>query len=117
VSYSVLLSFLDFIFFRKRGYNFTEYFILNAFISTQILLSQLLLVPVWLAGKGLGISVFIRLIVGFIYMAYLVFVRHQFFEINKHPLSRLALFFEAFIFISIFLLVSYRNFLELFSGN
>jgi len=117
VIYSVLLSFLDYIFFRKRAYNFTEYFILNAFVSTQILLSQLLLVPVWMAGKGLGISVFIRLVVGFIYMAYLVFVRYQFFEINKHPQSRLALFFEAFIFISLFLIISYRNFLEVFSGN
>ena len=117
VTYSLLLSLLDFVFFRKRGYNFTEFFILNVFISTQILLSQLLLVPVWLLGKGLGISVYFRLIIGFAYMAYLVFVRYQFFEINKNPQNKWALFVESILFITLFLLLSYRNFMEVFSGS
>ncbi|MBL0011020.1 MAG: DUF3667 domain-containing protein [Nitrosomonas sp.] len=116
ISYSLLLSFFDFIFFRKKGYNFTEFFSLNVFISIEILLSLLILVPVWLIGKSLEINVYLRLIVGFGFIAYLVYVRYQFFEINKNPQSKWILIIESLLFLTLFLLISYRNILEVLSA-
>lgn len=116
ISYSLLLSFFDYIFFKYKGYNYTELFTLNVFISVQILLAQLLLVPLWLIGKNYAINDYIRLIVALMFMAYLVFVRFQFFEVKQNKKDRLRLYVESVFFILLFVAFSFKTFQHLFTS-
>ena len=115
INYSFLLALLDFLFFRKLTYNYTELFIFNAFLSTEILLTQLLLVPLWLLGKQFEINVYLRLAVGLSFMVYLIYSRYQFFEIAKNPGYKKNLIIEALIIVSLFMSISYRNISEVLS--
>ena len=109
ISYSLLLSLFDFIFFKYKGYNYTELFTLNVFISVQILLAQLSLVPLWLIGKNYAFNDYMRIIVALVFMAYLVFVRYQFFEVKNSQKDKLRLYFESSLFILLFFASSYKT--------
>jgi len=112
--YSIVLSMIDFAFFRHRGYNFLEFFIFNVFLSTEILLAQLVLVPVWLTARHFEVSVYIRLLVGFVFLAYLINARYQFYEIKQNPRDKWRAVFEFVVISLIFLPLGYRNFMQFF---
>lgn len=107
--YSLLFSFFDYILFRYKGYNYTELFTMNIFIASQILLALLALVPLWLLGKFLDINHHIRLIVGLIFMAYIILVRYQLFEVAGNVKARNRLILESFIFLLLFVFLSWKN--------
>lgn len=113
VIYSFILSVFDYLLFRYKGYNFTEFFTVNVIIATQILLALLALVPLWLLGHHLGINAYLRLLVGLSFLAYLIFVRYDFYEVKNNPKARNRLVLESFLFICIFVLMSWKTVSEL----
>jgi hypothetical protein len=114
IGYSLLFSFLDFILFRFKAYNYMELFTLNVFISNEILLAQLCLVPVWLWGKQLLINDYLRPLVGFLFISYLIYVRYQFFEVKGDKKTEKRLWLEAFIFIILSVGISWKTYYQLF---
>lgn len=115
LSYSLLLSLIDFILFRFKGYNYTELFTVNIFISLEILLAQLCLVPIWLIGKSLGINDYIRVVIGLVYVFYLIYVKFQFFEVKGDKKSEKRMILAAILLLLFYILSGWKNFHQLYS--
>lgn len=115
ILYSLIFSLFDFLLFRYKGYNFTEFFTVNVFIATQVLLMLLGLVPLWLIGQHFGLNSYIRPLVGLSFMSYLLFVRYQFFEVKTDKKAAFRLVQEAFLFLCLFVVLSWKTVSELFS--
>jgi hypothetical protein len=108
ILYSLLFSICDFVIFHYKGYNFTEYFTMNVFIATQVLLGLMALVPLWMIGGHYDLNKFFRPMVGLIFMGYLIFVRYQFFEVKNDPKATRRLIIESFVLVLFFIMLSWR---------
>ncbi len=117
ILYSLLFSICDFVIFRYKGYNFTEYFTMNVFVATEVLLGLLALVPLWMIGGYFDVNKFIRPFVGLSFMSYLIFVRYQFFEVKNNRKAAIRLIIEGLVFVLLFVGLSWKTFSEFFFGT
>ena len=76
----ILFSFGDYIIQGKRKYTIPEYFLGNAFICGQVLLIQLVMIPILMAGRSYGINEYLRAIFIGIILVYLFITKIQFFQ-------------------------------------
>lgn len=90
--YSLVLSLFDYLIFRYKGYNYFELLVMNIFACIEILFLLILLVPVFLLLGSSEVIIYLRFAISLSLMAYLIFVRYQFFEVagNKTALRRLV---------------------------
>ncbi|MBL7903139.1 MAG: DUF3667 domain-containing protein [Bacteroidia bacterium] len=116
ILYSLIFSVFDFLLFRYKGYNFTEFFTVNVFIATQVLLMLLALVPVWLLGQKFGLNSYLRPLIGLSFMAYLIFVRYEFFEVSGNRKAGVRLLIETLIFLAWFMVMSWKTVSELLNS-
>jgi len=110
IVYSLYFSICDYLFFRYKGYNFTELFTINVFIATEVLLTLLALVPLWLIGGHFDINKYLRVFVGLSFISYIVFVRYQFFEVKGDKKAGTRLILEAIVFLLFFIAISWKTF-------
>ncbi|MCU0361183.1 MAG: DUF3667 domain-containing protein [Bacteroidia bacterium] len=114
ILYSLFFSICDYIIFHYKGYNFTEYFTMNVFIATEVLLGLLILVPLWLIGGHYDLNRYLRFIVGLGFIGYLIFVRYHFFEVKNDKKAGTRLIIEAFVLILFFFTFSWKTIADFF---
>ncbi len=114
ILYSLLFAFCDYIIFHYKGYNFTEYFTMNVFIATEVLLVLLALVPLWLIGGHYDLNKYFRLIVGLSFMSYMIFVRYQFFEVKNNVKAGIRMIIESLVLVLLFFVISWRTLSDFF---
>lgn len=81
LGYSLILALTDYLIFRYKGYNYVELLVMNIFTCMEILVFFIILVPVWLFCNSYGLENYLRITVTLLDLAYLIFVRYQFFEV------------------------------------
>lgn len=114
ILYSLLFALCDYVIFHYKGYNYTEYFTINVFIATEVLLALLALVPLWLIGSHYDLNRYFRPLVGFSFMSYLIFVRYQFFEVSGDKKAGLRLILESGVLVLLFFVLSWKSLMDFF---
>lgn len=114
LGYSLLFSLADFFIFRYKGYNFIELFVMNLFACIEILFVFILLVPFWLFFKDTDLYAYLRLLVIFSVLCYLVFVRYQFFDVATDKKATYRIYLEALVIIAVLVVAGWKTWQNLF---
>ena len=114
LSYSLIFSLVDFLIFRYKRYNYIELFVMNIFASIEILVFFILIVPVWLVCNSLGVENYLRIVVALLDLAYLIYVRYQFFEVYVDKKAKVRIVGSALAMLFLFAVTGWKTLLELF---
>lgn len=116
LAYCFVFSLIDFLLFYYKKYNYTELFVLNILISVEVLLLNIILIPLWLLTSPSGADDYIRPFMFFVLLGYIIITRFQFFEGRNDKKVKIRLISESLIFLGIFLFMGWESILALFQA-
>ena len=114
LGYALILSFMDFVIFRYKGYNYFELVVMNIFTCIEILVLFILMVPVSIFCNSHGLSTYLKITFALLNFSYLVYVRYQFFEVSVDKKAGLRIFGSAVAILFLLVLIGWKSLLELF---
>jgi heme O synthase-like polyprenyltransferase len=87
---------------------------MNIFTCIEILVFFILLVPVWLLSNSYGWGNYLRIVVTLLDVAYLIYVRYQFFEVSADKKAIGRIVGSALAILLLFAVTGWKTLLELF---
>jgi hypothetical protein len=114
LGYSVIFSLVDYLVFRYKRYNYIELLVMNIFASIEILVFFILIVPAWLICNSLGVGNYLRIAVTLLDLAYLIYVRYQFFEVSSDKKAIIRIVGSALAMLLLFAVTGWKTLLEIF---
>jgi len=112
----IIFTIGDYFISWSRKYTFPELLIGNAFISGEILLFEILMIPFFMIGRNLGINEYIRLLCIALIFLYVFEAKYQFFNAAKNRLVIVRLFISMILMVFVAYLVADKVFRPLFMG-
>ena len=100
----------------SRKYTFPELLIGNAFLSGEILLFQILMIPFFMIGRQLGINDYIRFLCIALIFLYIFDAKYQFFNAANNRLIVVRLVIAMILMVIVAYLVADKIFRPLFMG-
>jgi len=114
VAYCFAFSLVDYIVFYYKKYNYIELFVMNTFVAIEVLVLNILLIPLWLITSPSGTDDYIRPFLFIILIVYFIITRFQFFEARKDKKVYIRLILESFFFFGFLILIGWKNIIALF---
>ena len=114
LAYCFIFSLVDYFLFFYKKYNYIELFVMNTFLAVEILVLNILLIPLWLLTSPSGTDDYIRPFIPILLVVYLINARNQFFEARKDKKVRIRLILEFFIFFGFISLIGWKSIIALF---
>lgn len=114
LSYSLIFSLADYLIFRYKQYNYIELLVMNIFTCIEIMVFFILLVPAWLVFNSLGVGNYLRIAVTLLDLAYLIYVRYQFFEVSADKKAKVRIVGSALAILLLFAVTGWKTLAELF---
>lgn len=115
LAYSLFFSLIDYLFFRYKRYNYFELLVMNIFACIEILFFLILLVPVFIFFDNPAINNFLRVTSILTILAYLFYVRYQFFEAHRDKKSFYRFLAVISIIVLLFASIGWKTLLGLLS--
>lgn len=115
--YSFIFAFCDFIFFRYKKYYYSELYVFNIFQMVAIMVLNLLLLPLWIKLGSSAAGDYARIVVYLFIIAYLVFVRYQFFNVKADQRAGFRLLAETGIFLLLLLIIGGKTIFHIFQNQ
>lgn len=109
LGYSFLFAMIDYLIFRYKGYNYFELFVMNIFGCIEILFAFIFLVPFWILFKSSDYYLYLRIIVVFLVLCYLFFVRYQFFEVATDKKATFKIYYDILLILLVFVIVGWKT--------
>lgn len=114
LGYSLILAFADYLIFRYKRYNYFELLVMNIFTCMEILVVFIILVPALIFCNSHGCENYLRITVTIVDLAYLIFVRYQFFEVSGDKKAIIRIFADAVVILLLLSATGWKTLQEWF---
>jgi hypothetical protein len=114
LAYSLVFSLTDYLIFHYKRYNYIELLVMNIFACIEIMVFFILIIPVWLLCNSFGYGDYMKVAVTILDLAYLMYVRYQFFEVAADKKAQIRIIASGLAILLLFVGTGWKTLLEIF---